>query len=207
MYTPKDDPYLRAEWRKRYPADELGRLGELVRRAQANHVEFGYVLSPGLSVCYSKPSEAGALAAKFESMWKLGVRSFVVAFDDIDYQRWNCDEDRTEFGTGPSAAARWSSPWSDDQWLQVRLAEPQRVGMVTLRWEAAHASAYEIRTSPDGEHWTTAATVTDSHGGTESVRLDAPGARFVRMQGLGRASGFGYSVYEFEVHPVAESGS
>ncbi|MFI1393676.1 beta-N-acetylglucosaminidase domain-containing protein [Streptomyces sp. NPDC020681] len=105
VYTPKDDPYLRAEWRKPYPAADLARIGELVRRARANHVEFGHVLSPGLSVCYSKPSEADALTAKFESLWALGVRSFVVAFDDIDYQRWNCDEDREIFGTGPAAAA------------------------------------------------------------------------------------------------------
>jgi hyaluronoglucosaminidase len=101
------------------------------------------------------------------------------------------------------ASTRWSSPWTDDQWLQAELAQPQRVGRVVLRWEAAHASAYEIRTSPDGVTWTIAATVRDSKGGVETVRLDAPNARFVRMQGLGRATSFGYSLYEFEVYPVA----
>jgi hyaluronoglucosaminidase len=82
-------------------------------------------------------------------------------------------------------------------------AGPQRVARVVLRWEAAHAGAYEILTSPDGTDWTTAATVPDSQGGTESVRLDAPGTRYVRMQGLGRATQFGYSLYELEVHPAA----
>ncbi|WP_405810056.1 beta-N-acetylglucosaminidase domain-containing protein [Streptomyces sp. NBC_00210] len=105
LYAPKDDTYLRAEWREPCPADERARIGELVRRARANHVEFGCVLSPGVSVCYSKPSDAAALTAKFESLWELGVRSFVVAFDDVDHQRWNCEEDRAAFGTGAAAAA------------------------------------------------------------------------------------------------------
>lgn len=99
VYTPKDDPYLRAEWRRPYPPEALAELAELVRRAKANHVEFGYVLSPGLSVCYSKESEVDAMIAKFETLRAIGVRSFVVAFDDIDYQRWNCDEDRAAFGS------------------------------------------------------------------------------------------------------------
>ena len=105
VYTPKDDAYLRAEWRKPYPADALARLGELVTRAKANHVEFHYVLSPGLSVCYSRPAEAQALAAKFGTLRSIGVRSFVVAFDDIDHQRWNCAEDEAAFGIGSAAAA------------------------------------------------------------------------------------------------------
>ncbi|MGW7364682.1 beta-N-acetylglucosaminidase domain-containing protein [Streptomyces sp. NPDC054841] len=105
VYTPKDDPYLRAEWRKPYPADELARLRALVERAQAQHVEFGYVLSPGLSVCCSDPAESRALTAKFASLRDIGVRTFVVAFDDIDHREWNCGADRAAFGTGPAASA------------------------------------------------------------------------------------------------------
>lgn len=116
------------------------------------------------------------------------------------------EDDLPQFAAGKAidgdGSTRWSSPWSDNQWLQVELAAPQRVGRVVLTWEAAHASAYEIRTSADGVTWTTAASVSDSKGGTETVRLDAPGTRYVRMQGLSRATGFGYSVYEFEIYPV-----
>jgi hyaluronoglucosaminidase len=39
---------------------------------------------------------------------------------------------------------------------------------------------------------------------TVSLRLDAPGTRYVRLHGLGRATQLGYSVYELEVYPVAE---
>ncbi|MFD9218935.1 beta-N-acetylglucosaminidase domain-containing protein [Streptomyces sp. NPDC060064] len=126
VYAPKDDPYRRTEWRKPYPAHELARIGELVRRARENHVSFGYVLSPGLSVRYSQPSEAAALTAKFESLWELGVRSFVVAFDDIDDQRWNCAEDRAAFGTGPAAAAG----------AQAHLANAVQKAFIAVRPEA-----------------------------------------------------------------------
>ncbi|MGP3923011.1 beta-N-acetylglucosaminidase domain-containing protein [Streptomyces sp. 8N616] len=142
VYTPKDDPFLRAEWRKPYPAAELARIEELVKRARTDHVEFSYVLSPGLSVCYSKQSEAEALAAKFESLWSIGVRTFVVAFDDIDYQRWNCEEDRAEYGTGPAASAA---------------AQAHLVNTIQRDFIATHAGAEPLQTVPT-EYWGTSKT-------------------------------------------------
>ncbi|HEY3716650.1 MAG TPA: beta-N-acetylglucosaminidase domain-containing protein [Jatrophihabitantaceae bacterium] len=104
VYSPKDDPYLRAQWRDPYPADQLAQLKELVDRAIANHVEFTYALSPGLSVCYSSAVDEQALVAKFQSLWDIGVRTFAIPLDDISYTTWNCDADATKFGTGGAAA-------------------------------------------------------------------------------------------------------
>jgi hyaluronoglucosaminidase len=109
VYSPKDDPYLRAQWRDAYPADKLAQLKELVDRAVANHVEFTYALSPGLSVCYSSPADEQALVAKFQSLWDIGVRTFAIPLDDISYTKWNCDADATMFGTGGGAAGRAQS--------------------------------------------------------------------------------------------------
>ncbi|MEU7045707.1 beta-N-acetylglucosaminidase domain-containing protein [Streptomyces varsoviensis] len=104
VYSPKDDPYLRAKWRDPYPAAQLAELKELVDRARADHVEFTYALSPGLSVCYSSDAEAKALTDKFETLWKIGVRTFAVPLDDISYTDWNCAADEKRFGTGGGAA-------------------------------------------------------------------------------------------------------
>ncbi|MEV7548512.1 beta-N-acetylglucosaminidase domain-containing protein [Amycolatopsis sp. NPDC089917] len=104
VYSPKDDPYLRARWRDQYPPDQLALLTQLVTRAAANHVEFTYALSPGLSVCYSSDADAAALITKFQSLWDIGVRSFAIPLDDISYTRWNCDADAAKFGTGGAAA-------------------------------------------------------------------------------------------------------
>lgn len=104
VYSPKDDPYLRAQWRDPYPADQLAQLKELVTRATADHVNFTYAVSPGLSVCYSSAADEQALVAKFQSLWDIGVRDFAIPLDDISYTTWNCDADKTKFGTGGAAA-------------------------------------------------------------------------------------------------------
>ncbi|WP_327696077.1 beta-N-acetylglucosaminidase domain-containing protein [Streptomyces sp. NBC_00459] len=104
VYSPKDDPYLRANWRDDYPPAQLATLKQLVDRAAANHVRFTYALSPGLSVCYSSAADVRALVAKFESLYAIGVRSFAVPLDDISYTAWNCPADDQRFGTGGGAA-------------------------------------------------------------------------------------------------------
>lgn len=104
VYSPKDDPYLREKWRTPYPADRLAQLKELVDRARARHVEFGYALSPGLSVCYGSDADLKALTGKFQALWDIGVRTFAVPLDDIGYTDWNCAADKERFGTGGGAA-------------------------------------------------------------------------------------------------------
>ncbi len=104
VYSPKDDPYLREQWRDPYPADKLAALRQLVARATANHVAFTYALSPGLSICYSSATDLQLLVAKFQSLYDAGVRSFAVPLDDISYTSWNCAADETKFGTGGGAA-------------------------------------------------------------------------------------------------------
>jgi hyaluronoglucosaminidase len=104
VYSPKDDPYLRAQWRDPYPADQLATIKELVDRAIADHVTFTYALSPGLSVCYSSAADEQALVNKFDSLWSIGVRSFAIPLDDISYTTWNCAADEAKFGTGGGAA-------------------------------------------------------------------------------------------------------
>jgi hyaluronoglucosaminidase len=106
VYAPKDDPYHREKWREPYPSDELEKLGKLVDRARQNHVDFTFALSPGQSICYTSESDFQALIDKFESMYDIGVRSFYIAFDDIDYTDWVCTQDPERFGTGGAGAGK-----------------------------------------------------------------------------------------------------
>ncbi|MER7753192.1 beta-N-acetylglucosaminidase domain-containing protein [Kitasatospora sp. NPDC097643] len=98
--------------------------------------------------------------------------------------------------------SRWSSPAKDDAWVQLELPQPTRLGAAVLHWQSAYASAYKIQTSADGVTWTDAATVDNGKGGDETVRFDAAGAKFVRMQGVARASKYGYSLYGIELYAV-----
>ncbi|WP_436840406.1 beta-N-acetylglucosaminidase domain-containing protein [Streptomyces flavofungini] len=106
--------------------------------------------------------------------------------------------------TDGDATTRWSSPAEDDAWWQAELAEPVRLGQVVLRWQDAYAAAYRIQTSADGRTWRTAAVVRDGAGGRESVRMDAPDTRFVRVSGERRATRFGYSLWSVAAYAVAE---
>jgi hypothetical protein len=90
-------------------------------------------------------------------------------------------------------STRWSSARTDDEWLEVELAEPQRIGKAVLVWQKAYGEAYEIQVSTTGTSWQTVTTVSDSNGGTDELRFDTDNqVRFVRMQGINRATEYGY---------------
>lgn len=105
VYTPKDDPYARDRWREPYPAATLKELSTLVAIAQQHHINFVYAISPGPTVCFSDPADLKALEGKFSALRAIGVHSFYVALDDIEYKKWNCALDSTTFGPASAEAA------------------------------------------------------------------------------------------------------
>jgi len=104
VYSAKGDPYLRAQWQDLYPPAELAALGRLATLAQAEHVNFVYALSPGLSICYSDPTDLAELEAKDQQLWNAGVRQFALFFDDIS-SGFNCPQDQAQFGSSPDPLA------------------------------------------------------------------------------------------------------
>ena len=88
--------------------------------------------------------------------------------------------------TDGDVTTRWSSAFSDPQWLQVDLGQTYSISHVTLTWEAAAASAYEIQTSNDGATWTTIYTNNNSTGGIQDISLAGSG-RYIRVYEIGRA--------------------
>ncbi|WP_433077406.1 discoidin domain-containing protein [Dactylosporangium sp. CA-052675] len=93
---------------------------------------------------------------------------------------------------------RWSSAASDPQWLQVDLGSVQSVCGVTLNWETAYATAFQIQTSTNGTTWTTIYTTTTGTGGVQNLNVTGSG-RYVRMNGTARATQYGYSLWEFQI--------
>jgi hypothetical protein len=100
---------------------------------------------------------------------------------------------------------RWSSAFSDPQWIQVDLGSSQDICQVVLQWEAAAAKAYQIQTSPDGSTWTTVYSTANGQGGTETLDVTGTG-RYVRVYGTARTTGYGYSLWEFAVHTTSGGG-
>ncbi|QMU73655.1 hypothetical protein GXP74_07535 [Streptacidiphilus sp. P02-A3a] len=100
-------------------------------------------------------------------------------------------------------ATRWASPAIDNSWVELQLQQPATLGKVVLHWDAAYAAQYLVETSTDGVNWTTAASVLDGQGGTETVYLDAPDVGYVRMQGVEPATANGYSLTGIELYADA----
>jgi len=110
--------------------------------------------------------------------------------------------------TFPAAAAvdgkpstRWSSEFSDPQWIAVDLGAVQRIARVELVWEAAFGKAYQVQVSADGKEWKDVYRTESGAGGREVIGFTPTDARWVRLYGTKRATPFGYSLWEFKVFP------
>jgi hypothetical protein len=99
---------------------------------------------------------------------------------------------------GNTTGTRWSSAFSDPQWLEVDLGSTQTICQVALYWETAYATAFQIQTSTDNVNWTTIYSTTTGTGGNQTLNVTGSG-RYIRMYGTARDTQYGYSLWEFEV--------
>jgi hypothetical protein len=104
-----------------------------------------------------------------------------------------------------NSATRWSSAFSDPQWIQVDLGNTTSgvVCRIGLNWEAAYAKTFTVQGSQFGTDgpWLTLLQSTAGQAGVQSVNIPLNrGVRYVRLNGLTRATNYGYSLWEFEVY-------
>jgi hypothetical protein len=104
---------------------------------------------------------------------------------------------------GNATTTRWSSGYTDNEWLAVDLGTAKDISRVVVKWENAYATSYTIETSNDTTNWTVQKTVTNGTGGNADLSFATVNARYVRVHGLQRATPYGFSIWEFEVYPVA----
>jgi gliding motility-associated-like protein len=97
---------------------------------------------------------------------------------------------------------RWSSPFSDPQWIYVDLLQNYDVDSVILFWETAYGKEYKIQVASDTSTWTDVYHTTNGNGHHDTIVFSSQGVRYVRMLGLQRATGYGYSLYEFQVYGI-----
>ena len=96
------------------------------------------------------------------------------------------------------ANTRWSSEFSDPQWLAIDLGSVVKISQVELTWEA-YASSYAIQVSSDNQTWKNVYNTDQGRGGVETINFAQVEARWVRYYGTKRASKFGHSLFEFRV--------
>src|SRR5262249_36691502 len=88
----------------------------------------------------------------------------------------------TENADLPAAAAvdgntgtRWSSAFSDPQWIQVDLGATASITQVVLNWETAYGKAFQIQVSPDASTWNDTFSTTTGTGGVQTLDVTATG--------------------------------
>jgi F5/8 type C domain/Beta-1,3-glucanase/Putative Ig domain len=103
-------------------------------------------------------------------------------------------------------STRWSSAFSDPQWLEVDLGSTKSICQVVLYWEAAYGKAFQIQTSNDGSTWISIFSTTTGAGGTQTLNVSGSG-RYIRMFGTARGTPYGYSLWEFQAFAGTASGN
>lgn len=93
---------------------------------------------------------------------------------------------------------RWASSFEDGAWIQFDFGAKTQVGYMKLLWENSYGKQYALHVSDDGQNWSQLRYVTNGQGGTEEFFNLGANARYIRLQGVARATQYGYSLFEVE---------
>lgn len=83
ILAPKDDPWQRFDWRTPFSSSFIENTRNLVNHANELLIEICVCVSPGLTVCYSKPEDVDALLFRYKQLSEIGVCRFGLLLDDI----------------------------------------------------------------------------------------------------------------------------
>lgn len=91
MYAPKCDRYHRDKWYEPYPQDEIDKFSLLNKLMKREKIDFYYCISPGHAPAgeekfiYVGDSDFIRLFKKLDQLIEIGITSFGLLLDDIDY--------------------------------------------------------------------------------------------------------------------------
>jgi hypothetical protein len=101
--------------------------------------------------------------------------------------------------------SRWSSQFSDPQWLRLDLGSAKPISRLRILWENSYSTNYQLHVSNDGSTWTLLKSVANSDGGYDDHVFAPVTARYVRILGTSRQTAYGHSIYEAWVYPAGAS--
>ena len=202
VHAAKDDVYQRLQWRDPYPAAMLDDFAEEIaagRSAAAGGVAWVPNLSPGVplipsatlptgvvsrDICFSCDGDLAVLLDKLRPFYDLGVRTFMVSFDDVQKISTHL-EDVVAFGVGDAAYGvmnatllnRLQAAWPDATILTV---PADYSGTAQTAYLAAFGGALDPRVHV---MWTGTATVSktiaaaDAKAYSDAISTPASGRR------------------------------
>jgi hypothetical protein len=100
------------------------------------------------------------------SLWEFAVYGTPAAATDLALNRpatassLETGEYSADNAVDGSPSTRWSSDYSDPQWIYVDLSATYNIDEVVLNWETAYGKAYQIQVSANATNWTTVYSTT-----------------------------------------------
>jgi hypothetical protein len=114
------------------------------------------------------------------------------------------EEFKPDYLADGDTGTRWSSQPKDQEWVLVDLGKMVEIAGFTLHWEHAHSSQYSLLVSPDARNWTTVYENDDSDGEMDDIYIRPVSGRYVRLETKARATGWGHSLWEFDIKGMDE---
>ncbi|MET0519666.1 MAG: di-heme oxidoredictase family protein [Burkholderiaceae bacterium] len=174
------------------------------KQARRQHLLWAPLLAAALTACGggggsdspdSKIADAGQPSAKIMAAAAVETALQPVSASTSGMERGDLGADKAIDG---DVNSRWSSAFTDAQYLTLDYGKVVTVNRVQIQWENAHAQAYELQISTDGVQWTTLRSISDSAGGVENLEGLSGQGRYLRMMGVKRSSPYGYSIFEIQ---------
>jgi F5/8 type C domain/Ricin-type beta-trefoil lectin domain len=177
-----------------------------------SHQANGEFVNPSSGLCLADPGgntgsrlDIETCTGSAQQQWTLPAGGGGCSATDIAQGR-TATASSLESASFPASSAvdgnpgtRWSSGFGDPQWLQVDLGGTRSICRVSLSWEAAYATAFQIQVSDNAATWTTIYSTTTGTGGGQNLNVSGSG-RYIRMYGTARTTQWGYSLWDFQAY-------
>lgn len=113
----------------------------------------------------------------------LGDNTALLVFDDNTQTRWE------------------SHHGADPVWLACELKNKTQISKITIFWETASASVYDIQISEDGKTWQTIKSINDGTAGEiMEIEFNPVKTKYIRIYGKQRATQWGYSIWDVKIY-------
>lgn len=150
---------------------------------------------------YGQTKQVDVAASNITEAFTLNFNPFNLAFGkEVVASSFTSDSKKASLVTDGGAGSRWESEYNDPQWIYVDLGKEEKIENIILKWETACAKKYTLQVSNDAKKWKTVYDNKDGKGGIEKIDLESVTARYVKLEGISRATQFGYSLFEFEIY-------
>lgn len=127
-------------------------------------------------------------------------------FASVDNLALKCPVQASYEDTEPSNHAvdgdiftKWLSRYKDNEWFEIDLQSQKYISCVIIDWAASFGKEYFIKTSRDRKNWITVYKQTECFGDLDIIEFPATECRYVRFEGIKRASHKGYSFWEIGI--------